>query len=419
MAHLQIDSIGEFPTDEDGNQHAITIIDRCTRYTMLYAAKSTEAVDGAAALLNWMQIFENPITLTSDKGTQYVNRIIKELCDITGIDHKITVAGSKQENAIVERANDPVTRHLAAFRYELKTVKSWGKLLPIVNRIMNNTYHESVGCTPNELVFGGLHQKSAQIISSTENVNLGKYTAELLHMQQKFLDRANIIQYGIDSVNLAKRQPTQPVTEFPIGSLVLLEYPETRLGKLPPTKLHTRNRGPFKVHDFKGSSYTLKNLVVDKLEPPVHVSRLRPFVYDVLGANPAKIAQADTLEWEVEKILQHVGDIKKISTLDFQVRWLGQPPERDLWLPWKELRNNPILHQYLMDNGMHKLIPKEHKTLEQIRTLRNQERALTMATRSTTISTKVPSMSSVPIDLIPITRVKSKRKRQRRKTSRS
>jgi len=49
--------------------------------------------------------------------------------------------------------------------------------------------------------------------------------------------------------------------------------------------------------------------------------------------------------------------------LEFKVRWLGYPPEEDLWLPWKELRNNPKLHKYLADNGLDKLIPKEHRQL--------------------------------------------------------
>ena len=44
--------------------------------------------------------------------------------------------------------------------------------------------------------------------------------------------------------------------------------------------------------------------------------------------------------------------------MDFLVRWLGYDETEDLWLPWSALRNNTVLHQYLRDNNMEKLIPK-------------------------------------------------------------
>ena len=39
----------------------------------------------------------------------------------------------------------------------------------------------------------------------------------------------------------------KPITECAVNSYVLCEYPHTRLGALPPTKLHTSLKGPFKV----------------------------------------------------------------------------------------------------------------------------------------------------------------------------
>jgi len=46
----------------------------------------------------------------------------------------------------------------------------------------------------------------------------------------------------------------------------------------------------------------------------------------------------------------------------FQVRWKNLPAEYDRMLPWKELRNNPALHQYLRQNETLKcLIPREHR----------------------------------------------------------
>jgi hypothetical protein len=367
MAHLQIDSIGELPVDDDGNKHIIVIIDRCTRYCDLFPAKSTEAVEAAKALIQWMGIFNSPVTLTSDNGTQYVNNTISELCRLTGVDHKKTIAYSKQENAIVERSNLEVMRHLKAYRFDLKTISTWGLLLPLVKRIINRTHHENIGCSPNELVFGSLRHIDETVFAQTDNVNMGTWSTQLLNMQEKFLQRARLIQYGVDTKHLEERAPEQPLTEFPINSLVLLSYPETRMGALPPTKFHPPLKGPFKVHSRSGDMYVLKNLVINKLEPGVHVSRLKPFRYDPLRIDPAKIAQTDTLDSEVAEILAHTGNVNKVSTLDFKVRWTGESSDNDLWLPWKELKNNTLLHQYLIENGLHKLVPKQYVSLEQLR----------------------------------------------------
>ena len=40
---------------------------------------------------------------------------------------------------------------------------------------------------------------------------------------------------------------------------------------------------------------------------------------------------------------------------------VNESEENDLWLPWKSLKDNPILHSYLAEHKMKSLIPFEHK----------------------------------------------------------
>ena len=54
----------------------------------------------------------------------------------------------------------------------------------------------------------------------------------------------------------------------------------------------------------------------------------------------------------MERILSHSGDPKRLRPLDFLVHWQGLDNRENLWIPWKELRNNPILHKYLRDNNL-------------------------------------------------------------------
>jgi hypothetical protein len=60
------------------------------------------------------------------------------------------------------------------------------------------------------------------------------------------------------------------------------------------------------------------------------------FYYDPDKTDPFDAAIRDQFATVVDKIINHK--------------------------PWKELRNNPALHQYLADNGLYALIPTEHKT---------------------------------------------------------
>ena len=40
------------------------------------------------------------------------------------------------------------------------------------------------------------------------------------------------------------------------------------------------------------------------------------------------------------------------------VRWQGYDSKHDTWLTWTELRDNPVLHEYLLKHKLAELIPK-------------------------------------------------------------
>ena len=130
MERLAIDSMGPFPEDEDGNKYLIVIIDCFTRYVKLYPAKSTEAVHAVKALLQWVGTFGSPSQIISDNGSQYVNQLIDEFMKVIGTEHVLTMAYSKEENAIVERVNKEVLRHLRAILFERSLKSKWSLIYP-------------------------------------------------------------------------------------------------------------------------------------------------------------------------------------------------------------------------------------------------------------------------------------------------
>ncbi len=107
-------ALGPVTRDVDENCDILVVIDCFTRFIELYPVSDTSALPCARALLGYVCRYGTPMTIRSDRGTQFVNGIIKELLELLQVEHEVSLAYSKEPNAIVERANREVMRHLTA-----------------------------------------------------------------------------------------------------------------------------------------------------------------------------------------------------------------------------------------------------------------------------------------------------------------
>ena len=357
MEVLNIDTIGPVATDENGNSHILVIIDCFTRWVELYAIPDTTAEAAADALLQHVGRFGAPATLRSDKGSQFVNSVITEFSKLFVTHHETTLAYSKEENAIVERANKEVMRHLRAIIFHQRVQSQWGKRqLPMVMRILNSEEKTSTGLSPAEILFGNavdlgrhiLHAPASQTENSSEP--LSTYMEKLLKQQSTLIEVAQATQLKHDSHHLSTFDPA--FTEFPINSYVLLEPPE---GRRP--KLQTRKKGPFQVVNFIGPKYVLQDLLSGK-NFETHISNLSPFNYDESRTDPVDVAMQDTQEFLIEDILSHRGDRTRRSTMEFLVKWEGFKESYNSWEPYANLRDTIKLTEYLSTHRLKSLLPK-------------------------------------------------------------
>ncbi len=116
MEVLNIDTIGPVSKDSADNCYILVIIDCFTRFLELYPVSDTAALPCARALIiSHVCRYETPMTIRSDHGTQYLNGIIiNQLLSLLQIDHELSLTYSKEHNAIVDRANKEMMRHLTA-----------------------------------------------------------------------------------------------------------------------------------------------------------------------------------------------------------------------------------------------------------------------------------------------------------------
>ena len=154
MEVLNIDYLGPFPEDEYGNTQVLTIIDTFSRAVGLYAVPNLEARHTARMLIRHVGIFGCPSQIVSDKGTHFTADIIRELMVLFGVDHRLTVVASKQENAAVETANKRAQEYLRTMLFDNRIIERWSDVLPLVQRIMMAEPNEVIGISPAQLLFG-------------------------------------------------------------------------------------------------------------------------------------------------------------------------------------------------------------------------------------------------------------------------
>jgi hypothetical protein len=292
--------------------------------------------------------------IRSDRGSHFANDLIKQFLLSVGTPHNLTLAYSKQENAIVERVNKEVNRHLRAFLYDTNDLHKYKLCLPFIMRILNASIHLSTNASPASLLFGNQINLDSGILSPFPQLPevptpASLVICEMYHIQDTLIAQAQTTLRTLDEEHLSNN-PLE-ITVFPVDSYVLAKYPTQ-----PPTRLHTLWRGPFKVVSIHQSDYTLLDITTKKFKH-IHVTSLKKFVFDPRHTDPADVARRDYMEFFIESIVQHKGNSRRKSEMTFLVKWLGYDSSHNTWEPWKNLRLTGPLHTYLRLHGMSTLIP--------------------------------------------------------------
>jgi transposase InsO family protein len=163
MECLNIDFVGPFP--DDG--YVFVIIDTFTRWVELYHTPDATALSAAQSLLKHFGRFGAPLQLRSDNGPHFVADVIREFLLLVGTQHCLTLAYSKEENALVERMNKEINRHLRALTFENTSLKKYAESLPFVQRILNSNCSDRLKISASQLLFGNIVNLDRGIFSQS------------------------------------------------------------------------------------------------------------------------------------------------------------------------------------------------------------------------------------------------------------
>ena len=366
MERLNMDYLGPLPEDEYHNTYVLVIIDTFTRTTGLYPVPAADGPNSARSLLHFIGYFGCPSQIVSDRGSHFVNEVIKEFMQLMGVDHKLTLAYSKEENAMVENANKRVLEYLRDLMFERRIISKWSLALPLVQRILMTDRNEVTGMTPAQMLYGnsvdldrGIFLPNIPADEEGREIRLSEWAADMLQTQRDLIDIATERQKKRDASHIEREREREP-TDFPEGTFVLVSYPKTAMGRRAPTKLHPRLKGPYQVVQKCKDHYTIRNLLNGVLED-VHSTSLHPYNRNAHFLSPQEVLLRDNEMFQIETILNHRGNKETLSSLQFQVKWLGYDNTHNTWEPWKNLRGTKQLHDYLIKNRLHVLIPKEFR----------------------------------------------------------
>ena len=221
-------------------------------------------------------MFGAPKRLLSDKGTEYINKIIASFLELMHTSEIDILPGIKEQNSIVERRNKEVIRHIRQILDHTKVKDHWSDAAPLVQRIMNSNKISSIGTTPARIIFGesvDLNRGLKLQISKEDSVQpkkcikrMDEWVSTMAELQHEIVKLAQEQQKQIHEEHFESGSLNR--TTFDVDSLVLVNYGDSK-DYQPPTKFHSFWRGPWRVVEIDSEDpnrYTLEHLVTLKKE---------------------------------------------------------------------------------------------------------------------------------------------------------
>jgi hypothetical protein len=272
LSRWHIDSSGAMSTCAfTGFTRLIVFICETTQFTLLFGSRHGTALETAIALVQLMGLFDLPESIHSDHGSENDNYIWHQMQQITGIKHTFSLPYIPQTNGIAERNIGSAKHFVRNLCTDIGRHNSWGLLLPIAQKGLNSLPREQLNWfSPAQIIFASCHHPEQFSIPTFYSRNVREMDiadAHAYHVSGNYAHRAMIFQQSISNhfhhlkdcafAEAAARDPSA-FQDLHIGQAVLVDWPDN----VPPTPLHPRKQGPFRVVAIQRNLVVLQHLVI-------------------------------------------------------------------------------------------------------------------------------------------------------------
>ena len=150
---LGIDVVGPFPPTARGNRYIVVMVDHGTRWVEAFATSNTTATTiGDLIYANIICRYGPPKQLLSDRGANFLSRIVARLCDLFSIEKINTTAYHPQCNGLVERTNGTLIKLIR--KLIVAKPQEWDGHLPAALFAYRTTPNATNRVSPYELIYG-------------------------------------------------------------------------------------------------------------------------------------------------------------------------------------------------------------------------------------------------------------------------
>ena len=150
---MAVDILGPLPVTWKGNRYIVVFVEYLTKWPEIFPVQNIEAITTARLITE--EIIPRhgaPRTLLSDRGSNFLSAIIKEVCTLYSIKKLNTSAYNPACDALVERLNSTLCQTLSMF--VSKHQKDWDVFIPAALMAFRTSPNETTGESPFYLLYG-------------------------------------------------------------------------------------------------------------------------------------------------------------------------------------------------------------------------------------------------------------------------
>lgn len=147
----------------------LTIIDSFSKYAQAYHLRDGTAISVVQALLIFCTHHGVPLTLVTDRGTEFTNQLFSEFTRVHKIIHHKILAHTPNENGMVERLHSTLLEHLRILKLQNRG-ESVINLMPYAILAYNSSIHSFTKCRPLELISGHFDPRDPVDMDTTEHL---------------------------------------------------------------------------------------------------------------------------------------------------------------------------------------------------------------------------------------------------------
>ena len=242
--HIALDT-GDFNcTTPRGNNYVLVIVDIYSRYTLLRPIPDKTALTIAMTLIQVFADLGFPKIIQNDRGTEFVNEVVKHLLDNCGIDLRLLTPYNPKGNGVCETKVKAMKNIIIKRLHGKKD--DWDLFLPAAQLSINNKIAKLHNSRPFALFFARQPNlwQDYRHLNATEANNTLHFNDKREENMSKIVIPA--IRERMNAVQQAQQgkfsKKFRIIKEFPIGSKVMIQNINRR------SKTDVRYEGPYTVH---------------------------------------------------------------------------------------------------------------------------------------------------------------------------